>query len=66
MDPALVMFAIKEAPAAIAAFRALFGKAHPNEPVPDDAQVLEAFNEAHRRTIATDDKWLADHPEKQP
>jgi hypothetical protein len=62
MPTSLVTIAIQELPALIAAIRSLFVTANPTAPVPTDAEVIAAYQQAYALTVATDEAWLAAHP----
>lgn len=62
MPTSLVTIAIQELPALIEAIRSLFVTANPTAPVPTDAEVVAAYQQAYALTIATDEAWLAAHP----
>ena len=62
MNP-LILLAIKELPTIISGLRAVFHRAHPDEPVPTDEEVIAAFNLAYRSSLAKDEAWLAAHPD---
>jgi len=62
MNPAILMLAIQETPALIAAFRKLFVKANPTLPAPTDEEVIAAFHSAFLSSLAKDAAWLAAHP----
>lgn len=63
MKDALLKIAISETPAVIALVQGLFARRNPSAPLPTDAEVIAAFNEAFRSSIDKDDRWLAAHPE---
>jgi hypothetical protein len=58
----LVNVAIAQLPSAIALIKAAFVKAHPDLPMPTDAEVIAAELQAYISSVAKDDKWLAAHP----
>jgi hypothetical protein len=60
--PPLLLLAIKEAPEIIALFRENFQKRHPDEPVPTDAEIAAAFQQAFASSLAVDELWLSVHP----
>ena len=62
---ALLGLAIEELPSVIALLKDRFVKANPTLPAPTSEQVIAAFNAAYYSSLAKDDRWLADHPEKQ-
>lgn len=62
MNPLLVQLLIKESPEVISFIKYLFHKAHPDEPLPTDAEVKAAEVKAFMLSLATDDAWLAAHP----
>ncbi len=59
---ALIALIIQELPALLPEIKDLFHKANPNEPVPTDDQVHQAFLAAIAATLAKDDSWLQAHP----
>jgi len=61
MSP-LVLLALQQAPAIIALFKAAFRHAHPDDPVPTDAEVIAAYESAFASSLAKDEAWLAAHP----
>jgi hypothetical protein len=63
MNPALIAIAIQEAPAAIELIRQAFMKKNPDAPAPTNEEVIAAYQEAFRSSIAKDEQWLAAHPE---
>lgn len=64
MNPLLLNVIIQNLPAGIALFQTLFHKAHPDELVPTDAEVVAAFDAAYQSSVAKDDRWLAAHGEQ--
>ena len=60
---ALVGIAIQELPAIIESLKGLFVSQHPDAPVPSDADVIAAYQEALASSLAKDSAWLAAHPE---
>jgi hypothetical protein len=66
VNAALVSLALQEAPAAISAIKALFGKQNPSEPPPSDEQVIAAYRTAFQSSLDKDEQWLASHPEDVP
>ena len=63
IDPRLISLAITEAPAAIAALKALFVKQNPGAPVPTSAEVIAAHQLGVTLTLAKDAAFLAAHPQ---
>ena len=63
MNPLLIQLAIKEAPAIIVMLKRAFQRDHPDEPVPTDAEVIAAHEEAYRASKARNAAWLAAHPD---
>lgn len=59
----LLNIAIDNLPTGIALLRTAFVKAHPNDPVPTEAELIAAEQEAISSSLAKDDRWLASHPE---
>jgi hypothetical protein len=59
----LLALAIQEAPTMISALKDLFSKQNPDAPVPTDAEVIAAYNDAFASSLAKDEQWLAAHPE---
>ncbi len=59
---ALIALIIQELPALLPEIKDLFHKANPNEPVPTDDQVHQAFLAAIAATLSKDDSWLQAHP----
>lgn len=60
---AIVRIAIAETPALIAWLREAFQKRKPDAPVPTDAEVIAAYQDALASSLAKDDAWLAAHPD---
>ena len=65
MNP-LVLLAIQETPAIIAALKSLFAKANPGQPEPTDADVVAAYQSALASSLAKDDDWLEVHKDDAP
>lgn len=63
MHEALLLVAIKNAPAVIALIKDAFRREHPDAPTPTDAEVIKAEVSAFLSSMAKDDAWLAAHPE---
>jgi hypothetical protein len=66
MNQQLLDIAIQETPQAIALLKALFHRAQPQEPLPTDTEVLEAYYEALINSLAKDSAWLAAHQPTTP
>lgn len=49
-------------PSIVGLFQSMFGQAHPNDPQPTSAEVLQAFASQCLKTLAVDDDWLKTHP----
>lgn len=62
IDPRLVEVGIENLPVIIATFRALFQKAHPNEPVPSDAEFVAAAEATFQSEHAKNIDILKSHP----
>lgn len=62
VDPRLVTVAIAELPALFDWVRNTFGHANPDAPPPSDEEVIAAFAEAIKSSVAKDDAWMAAHP----
>jgi hypothetical protein len=62
MNP-LLLVALKELPGVIGFLRDAFGEAHPGAPVPTDAEIIAAYQQALTSSLAKDDDWLETHPE---
>lgn len=60
---ALVGIAIQELPAIIDSLKGLFVQQHPDAPVPTDAEVIAAYQEALASSLAKDAAWLEAHPD---
>ena len=60
---ALVGIAIQELPAIIESLKGLFVSQHPDAPVPTDAEVISAYQEALASSLAKDANWLSVHQE---
>lgn len=60
---ALLPIVLQETPAILAAIKDLFGRQHPDAPVPTDEEVMAAFEQAFQSSRAKDDQWLAAHPD---
>jgi hypothetical protein len=63
MNPALLQLVITELPDAIALVKTLFAQQNPGAPVPTDAEVTAAYQQALSSSLAKDADWLAAHPE---
>ena len=63
IDPRFINIAIEELPSVIEYLKSLFAKRDPSLPALTDEQVVALFNSAYLASLATDDKWLAAHPE---
>jgi hypothetical protein len=59
---ALIALIVQELPALLPEIKDLFHKANPNDPIPTDEQVHQAFLAAIAVTLSKDDSWLASHP----
>ena len=66
IDPRLVLVAIQEGPAIIAALKSAFSKAHPDVPAPTSEEVVAAYEALFTSDLATDDAWLSAHPRPTP
>ena len=58
---ALAAVALENLPAIIASLRDVFVKRNPDAPVPSDAEVIQAYQEALASSLAKDAEWLATH-----
>ncbi len=58
---ALAAVALENLPAIIASLRDVFVKRNPDAPVPSDAEVIQAYQEALAASLAVDAEWLASH-----
>ena len=58
---ALAAVALENLPAIIASLRDVFVKRNPEAPVPSDAEVIAAYQEALAASLAVDAEWLASH-----
>ncbi len=58
---ALAAVALENLPAIIASLRDVFVKRNPDAPVPSDAEVIQAYQEALAASLAVDAEWLATH-----
>ena len=58
----LVAVALEQLPAIIASLRDVFVKRNADAPVPSDAEVIAAYQEALAASLAKDAAWLAAHP----
>lgn len=66
IDPRLVQVAITLVPSVISWIREAFQKKAPDAPVPTDAEVIAAYEQAFQSSLAKDAAWLAAHPETAP
>lgn len=62
MQEQLIALAIQEVPNIIEALKEAFHKKEPTAPVPTEAEVIAAFNQAFTSSLAKDDLWLAQNP----
>lgn len=62
MREQLILLAIQQAPAVIAGLKELLRARQPGAPVPTDAEVIAAFNQAFISSLVVDDAWLTAHP----
>jgi hypothetical protein len=62
----LVLLAIKEAPTIIEWLRAKHTVTNPGQPVPTDAEIIAAYQNAFVSSLAQDSAWLAAHPRETP
>lgn len=58
----LVTLVIEELPSVVDEVRSLFAARHPTDPLPTDADVKAAFDQAFQSSLAKDEAWLAAHP----
>ena len=58
---ALLTVAITETPAVIDAIKSLFVKSNPTATAPTSEEVIAAFDQAFKSSIAVDEAWLAIH-----
>ncbi len=61
MNPVLIQLAIQELPTVIDTFRQLFKKHDPTAPEPTNEDVIAAFEQAFKSSLAKDDAWLSAH-----
>jgi len=59
---ALIALIVQELPSLLPEIKDLFHKANPNDPIPTDDQVHQAFLAAIAATLARDDSWIQSHP----
>lgn len=62
VDPRLVAVGIEAAPVVIGMLREAFARKHPDAIAPTDEEVIAAYQEALRSSLAKDAAWLAQHP----
>lgn len=62
MSPQLLQLLIDQSPAIVAGIKALFKRDNPDAPEPTDQEVLDAARQVFTESLATDDAWLAAHP----
>ena len=66
MNPNLLAVILDAAPNIISSIRVWFQEAHPNAPVPTDAEVEAAFHQVLTDSLSKDAAWLAAHPIGMP
>ncbi len=64
IDPRLLSVAITELPTVIDLLKSAFRRAHPDQPAPTSEEVIAAYQSALRTSLATDDAYLAAHPDQ--
>lgn len=63
-DPVSIVNTINAVlPNVISLIKAIQGHSNPTEPLPTDAEVLAALNQAVAASVAVDEEWKRQHPQ---